>query len=96
MNGPFQTASILTAVATTLILCACGFAQEQIPLSKLPKSIETKDGQLGVFVDWDSGAENGAVDVFLVNRSSQPVRLSHAYGAAYVKLEAQNRPKSQK
>ncbi len=62
---------------------------EMKPVSELPDSFNTQDGEVGLHVDWESD-KNGEVKVFIVNRSAEPVTLRHAYGSAYLKLEAEN------
>lgn len=68
------------------------FAQmepEMKPVGELPDTVKTTDGEVGLFVDWETD-KNSAAKVYIVNRSEEPVTLRHAYGSAYLKMEADN------
>lgn len=83
------------AIFVSSLLSFSVFADEpkMNPISELPKSAKTKDGEIGVFVDWKNVA-NSQVQVFIVNRRDKPVTLQHAYGRCYLKLEVQNQKKT--
>jgi len=87
-----STLRFLTSVSLVLMFGLFLNAQEgpQLrPLDRLPAKVKTKENEVGVFADWKNVVDS-KVTVYVVNRSSKSVKLQHAYGSCYLKMEAQN------